>query len=155
MSIHPLMVPSTCSTEALLACPPCPAWNLSSFIVESILSSLCSCCDPPLTCQSAALTHPDSLLFHDLVLWTNGFVPFGKGSSGVLANCFLCGTEAIFYFSAGPVCSSFSSEACAILQALCWSWQHHEVCPFSSFFLLSDSCSVLTILSSPPFFPLS
>ena len=47
---------------------------------------------------------------HDLVLWTDGSVsfPFGKGGSGVLANCSLCGTEATVSFSAGPVCSSFS-----------------------------------------------
>ena len=57
----------------------------------------------------------------DLVLWTDGFVPFpfGKGGAGVLANCSLCGTEATLSFSAGPVCSSFSAEACAILHALC------------------------------------
>ena len=64
-------------------------------------------------------------------------------------------SEAILSFSAGPVCSSFSAEACAILQAICWSWQHHKVCHFSSLFLLSDSRSVLAILSSPPSFLLS
>ena len=52
--------------------------------------------------------------------------------------------------SAGPVCSSFSAEACAILHALCWSRQHQQVCHFS-FLLLSDSRSVLTTLSSPIF----
>ena len=31
-------------------------------------------------------------------------------------------------FSAGPVCSSFSDEAWAILHALCWSRQHQKVC---------------------------
>ena len=34
-STYPLMLPSTCSREALLACPPCPPWNLPSFTVES------------------------------------------------------------------------------------------------------------------------
>ena len=71
-----------------------------------------------------SVAHFDSLPPYDLVLWTDGSVPFpsGKCGSGVLANCSLCGTEATLYFSAG---SSFSSEACAILQALCWSRQHH------------------------------
>ena len=46
-STHPLMLPSTCSREALLACPPCPPWNLPSFTVESTLSSPCSRSDPP------------------------------------------------------------------------------------------------------------
>ena len=156
-STHPLMLPSTCSREALVACPPCPPWNLPSFTVESTLSSPCSRSDPPHSRQGAALAHLDSLPPHDLVLWTDGSVPFpfGKGGSGVLANCSLCGTEATLSFSAGPVCSSFSAEACAILHALCWSRQHHKVCHFSSLLLLSDSRSVLATLSSPPPFLLS
>ena len=91
---------------------------------------------------------------HDLVLWTDGSVsfPLGKGGSGVLANCSLCGTEATLSFSEGPVCSSFSAEACAILHAICWSRQHQQVCYFSSLLLLSDSRSVLATLSSPPSF---
>ena len=81
--------------------------------------------------------------------------PFGKGGSGVLANCSLCGTEVTLSFSAGPVCSSFSAEACAILHALCWSRQHQQVCHFSCLLLLSDSRSVLVTVSSPPSFLLS
>ena len=89
------------------------------------------------------------------MLWTDGFVPFpfGKGGSGVLANCSLCGTEATLSFSAGPVCSSFSAED-VILHTLCWSQQHQQVCHVSSL-LLSDSRSVLATLSSPPSFLLS
>ena len=156
-STHPLMLPSTCSREAFLACPPFPPWNLPSFTVESTLSSPCSRSDPPHSRQGAALAHLDSLPPHDLVLWTDGSVPFpfGKGGSGVLANCSLCGTEAILSISAGPVCSSFSAEACAILHALCWSRQHQQVCHFSSLLLLSDSRSVLATLSFPPPFFLS
>ena len=41
-STHPLMLPSTCSREALLACPPFPSWNLPSFTMESTLPTLCS-----------------------------------------------------------------------------------------------------------------
>ena len=78
-STHPLMLPSTCSREALLACPP---WNLPSFTVESTLSSPCSHSDPPHSRQGAALAHLDSLPPHDRVLWTDGSVPFGKGGSG-------------------------------------------------------------------------
>ena len=156
-STHPLMLPSTCSREALLACPPCLPWNLPSFTVESTLSTPCSRSDPPHSRQGAALAHLDSLLHHDLVLWTDGSVPFpfGKGGSGVLAKCSLCGTEATLSFSAGPVCSSFSAEDCAILHALCWSRQHQQVCHFSSLLLLSDSRSVLATLSCPPSFLLS
>ena len=112
---------------------------------------------PPLSRRDAALAHLDSLPTHDVLIWTDGSVPFpfGKGSSGVLANCSLCGTEATFSISAGPVCSSFSAEACAILHALCWSRQHQQICHFSSLLLLSDSRSVLTILFSSPSFLLS
>ena len=46
-STHPLMLPSTCSREALLACPPCPPWNMPSFTVESTLPTPCSRSDPP------------------------------------------------------------------------------------------------------------
>ena len=149
-STHPRMLPFA-SREALLACPPCPPWNLPLFTVESTLSTPCSHSDPPLFRQGAALAHLDSLLPHDLVLWTDGSVPFpfGKGYSGVFANCSLCGTEATLSFSAGPVCLSFSAEACAILHALCWSRKHQQACHFS-LLLLSESRSVLATLSSPP-----
>ena len=155
-STYPLMLPSTCSREAFFACPPFLAWNLPSFMVESTLSTPCSRSDPPLSHQNAALAHLDSLPHHDLVLWTDGFVsfPFGKGGSDLLANCSLCGSDAALSFSAGPVCSSFSAEACVIPHALCWSRQHQQVCHFPSL-LLSDSRSVLATLSSPPSFLLS
>ena len=41
---HPFMLPSTCSREALLACPP---WNLPLFTVESTLPTPCSRSDLP------------------------------------------------------------------------------------------------------------
>ena len=152
-STHPLMLPSTSSREALLARSPFPHWNLLSFTVEFTLSSPCSRSDPPLSRQDAALAHLDSLPPHDLVLWTDGSVPFrfGKGGSSALANCSLCGTEATLSFLAGSVCSSFSAEACPILHAFCWSRQHQQVCHFSSLLLLFDSRSVLATLFSPPF----
>ena len=114
--------------------------------MESTLASPCSRFDPPLSRRGAALAHLGFLPPHDLVLWTDGFVPFpfGKGGSGVLADCSFCGTEATLSFSAGPVCSSFFAEACAILHALCWFRQHQQVCHFSSLLLLSNSRSVLS-----------
>ena len=153
-STHPLMLPFTCSREAFLACPPFLPWNLPSFTVESTLSFPCSRSNPPVSRQGAALAHLDSLPPHDLVLWTDGSVPFpfGKGGSGVLANCSLCGTEANPSFSAGPVCSSFFAEACAILHALCWSRQHQQVCHFSSLLhhsLFGESLSLYDLWSRP------
>ena len=153
-SNHPLMLPSR---EALVACPLFPPWNLPSFTVESTLSFSCFRSDLPHSRQGAALAHLDSLLSHDLVLWTDASVPFpfGKGGSVVLANCSLCDTEATLSFLAGPVCSSFSAEACAILHVLCWSRQHQQAYHFSSLLLLSDSRSILATLSSSSSFLLS
>ena len=116
-STQSLMLPSTCSREALL------------FLLGICLRSRWS---PPFSLHALVLIplslvkvrlSPILTLFPlmILVLWTDSFVPFGKGSSGVLANCSLCRTEVTLFFSAGPVCSSFSAEACAILHALCWS----------------------------------
>ena len=138
-SSHPFMFINF-STVTLLATPPSLPWNLPSFTVQSTFSSSCSRSDLPLSRQGAALAHLDSLPPYDLVLWTDGSVSFhfGKGGTGVLANCFLYGTEATLSFSAGPVCSSFSAEVCAILHAFCWFRQHQNICHFSSHFLLSD-----------------
>ena len=68
-SIHQFMFPSTCSREALVACPYFPPWNLSSFTVESTVSTPCSRSDPPLSRQGAVLAHLDSL---PLMIWCFG-----------------------------------------------------------------------------------
>ena len=139
----------TSPKEAFLACPLFPPWNLPSFTVEWTLFSSCSRSDLALSRQGAALAFLESLPSHDLLLWTDGSVPFsfGKGGSGVLANCSLCGTEALS-FLAGAVCSSFSAEACAIRPALCWSRQHQQVCHLTS---LLFSSSLTLALALPPY----
>ena len=136
-SIYLLKLPSTFSREALLAYSPSPPWNLPSFTGEHTLFSPCS--------RSGPLLSPP----HNLVLWIDSSVrfPFGKGSSGVLANCSLCGTEATLSFSAGPVCSSFSVEACAFLHALCWSRQHRQVCHFFYLTLVLSSLHLSSYLN--------
>ena len=60
--------------------------------------------------NGAALAHLDFLPPHDLVIWTDGSLPFpfSTGASGVLANNSLCDSEVTLCSSAGPVCSSFS-----------------------------------------------
>ena len=68
-STHPLMLPSTCSREALLACPPFPPWNLPSFTVKPTLSTPCSHSNPPHSRQGAALAHLHSL---PLMIWCFG-----------------------------------------------------------------------------------
>ena len=70
----------------------------------------------PLSFTKQLLSLPLTFPPHNLVIWTDGSVPFsfGKGSSGVLANCSLYGIETTLSFLPGPVCSSFSAEAWAI-----------------------------------------
>ena len=153
-SIHPFMLPFTSLRETLLACPPFPPRNLPSFTVEYTLSSPCSRSDPPHSRQSAALAHLDSLL----PPWSGTLNErlFFSWHGLLRRTCqLLCGTETTLSFSAGPVCSSYSAEACAILHALCWPRQHQPACHFSSHLLLPDSRSVLTTLSSPLSFLLS
>ena len=97
------------------------------------------------------------LTLPSLTIWNSGLtalllVLLAKTVLTYLPTVLLCGTKATLSFSAGPVCSSFSAEACAILHAICWSRQHQQVCHFSSLLLLSDPRFVLTTLSSPPSF---
>ena len=93
---------------------------------------------------------------YDLVLWTDGSVPFpfGKGGSCVLANCSLYGTEAtpfqqvkyaqVFPLKPAPFCTLFAGLGSTNKSAISLL-----------FSLLSDSRSVLATLLSPPFFLLS
>ena len=60
-STHPLILPSICFREALVACPPCPPWSVPSFTVECTLSTPCSRSDSPHSRQGAAHAHLDSL----------------------------------------------------------------------------------------------
>ena len=97
------------------------------------------------------------LTLSPLMIWYSGLTALflfllAKAAPAFLPNCSHCGTEATLSFSSGPVCSSFSAEACAILHSLCWSRQHQHACHFSS--RLSDSRFVLATLSSPPSFHL-
>ena len=66
---HPLMLPCTYPREAFLAYPPFPPWNPPFFTVESTLSSLCSCSDPPL---SRKVRLPLTLTPSPLMIWCFG-----------------------------------------------------------------------------------
>ena len=105
-STYPLMVSSTSPREAFLACPLSPPWNLPFFTADSTLSSPCPGYDPPLSRPRSSLAHLGSLPPYNLVLWTDGSVPFplGKGDSGILANCSLRDTEATLSLWASPIC---------------------------------------------------
>ena len=147
------MLPSTSPREVLLACPSSLLCNLPSFTVESnapFLSMLLLL--SPLPCQGVALAHLDSFPLYHLVLWTDRSVPFpfGKGRSGILANCSLCGTKATFFFQQAQYVQVFllkSAPFCTVFAGL--SSTNKSA---TSLRLLSDSGSVLATLSSPHLF---
>ena len=150
------MLPSPCSREALVACPPSSSWKSSSFTVESTLSSPCSRSDPPLSRKGAIFAHLDSLPPHDRYFGLMALFVFLLAKVAVTYFP-TASTEATVFFSEGPVCSSCSAEACAILHALYWSRQHQQVCHFSSLFFspyltLALSASLSPFLSSSPSF---
>ena len=94
------MVSPTSPREGLFACLPPTLWNPPSFTVASTPSSSCSHSYYPFSHQSAALTHLDSLPLHNLVIWTNGSVPFfGNNGFSVLANSPLLITKSTLFFS--------------------------------------------------------
>ena len=143
------MLAATFPRNVFFACFSAPFWTPLFFTVELIFSSPYSRSD---LLFFVKVRFSSTLALSHLVMWTVGSVPFlfGKRSFGILANCSLCGTETTLSFLVGPVCSSFFSVACAILQAFCWSRQPEEVCHFSSFRF--SLCPQHTILpSSFPF----
>ena len=74
-STYPLTLPSTSPREAFLACPAFPPWNFPSLLWISP-SPFYTLSDLPRSRQGAALTYLGSLPSHDLVLRTDGSVPF-------------------------------------------------------------------------------
>ena len=116
--------------------------------MESTLSPPCSHSDLPLSCQGATLAH--------LMIWYSELTVLflfllAKAAVAYLPIALSVALRPLFPSQQAHF-AKVSAEACAILQALCWSWQHQQVCLFSSSMLLSDSRSVLTTLSSLPSF---
>ena len=97
--------------------------------------------------RSSSLAHRNSLPPNDLVVWTDGSVPFpvGKGGSSVLANCSLSGTAATLSVSAGPFFQVPLKPApfCKLAPGLGSTNKSA-----TSLFLLSDSRSVLSSIFS-------
>ena len=144
------MLPSTCSREAVLACPPCPPWNLPSFTVESTLSSPCSRSDPPLSQQGVALAHLDSPLIHDLVLGQTALFLFllVRAALAFLPSLSVA-LRPLFAFRQEQYFQVFPPKPAPFARSLLVS-----AAPTSLLFLFS-SRSVLATLSSPPSFLLS
>ena len=141
------MLPSTCSREALVACPPCPPRNLPSFTVESTLSSPCSRSDPPHSRQGAALAHLDSL---PLMIWYSGQTALFLFLSARAAPAFLptalsVALRPLFPFRQAQFVPVFPLKPvpfCTLFAGLGNTMK-------SAIFLLIFSCLTL-VLSSPP-----
>ena len=157
-STHPLMFPSTSSREALVACPPCPPWNLPSFTVDSILPTPCSRSDTPHSRQGAALAHLDFLSPYDSLTLT---------LSPLMIWCF--GQAALFLFLLAKAAPAFLPTALSVALRPHFPFQQAQYAqvfplkpaPFCTLFaslgstiksaisLLFSSCLTL-VLSSPP-----
>ena len=88
-----------------------------------------------------------ALLFSSLGYYMD--IRFRAFFLSVLPKCSFCDTEATLFFLAGPVCSCFSAEACAILQTLCWSRRTNKSA--TSLFFSSFPTLALSSLPCPSF----
>ena len=147
------MLSFTC--EALVACPPFSPWNLPSFTVDSTLPTPCSRSYFPLSRQGAALTHLDSLLPHDLVLWTDGCVFFllAKAAPAYSPTALSVALRPLFPFQQAQHVQVFLLKPAPFCTLFAGLGSTNK--PAISLLLLSDSRSVLATLSSPPSFLLS
>ena len=125
-SIHPLMPALTSPREDFLLALPL----LSKTHLTLLWSPPFPLHVPPLIPLSLAKVRLSlTLTLSHITIWCSGqttlfLFPFGKGGSGVLDNCSQCGIGATLFFSAGPVCLSFSAETYTILEALRRSRKH-------------------------------
>ena len=88
---------------------------------------------------------------HDLVIWTDRFVPFllGKNGSGAVANCFFCGTEATLSFRHAELVHVFLLQPVSfyMLFAVLGSTNNSAIkLLFSSFQTLAQSLTHYTLL---------
>ena len=143
MSTHPLLLPSTCSTEAHLACPPSSPWNLPSFTVESTPSSPCSRSGP------LTLAHLDSL--HSLMMWYSGLTALflyllARAAPAILPTALSVALRPLFPFRQAQYVQVFplkSAPFCTLFAGLGSTNK-------SAIFLLFSS-SLTLVLSSPPY----
>ena len=146
-STHPLMLPSTCSREALVACPPYPPWNLPPFTVESTLSTPCSRSDPPHSRQGAALAHLDSL---PLMMWYSGQTALflfllARAAPAFLPTALSVALRPLFPFRQAQFVPVFPLKPAPFCTLFAGLGNTNK----SAIFLLFFSCLAL-VLSSPP-----
>ena len=125
-STHPLTLPSTPPSEALLAFPPLPPWNLHSFTVESI--PLHAPALIPLSRQDAAPAH--------LTIWYSEQAALflfllTKAALAYLPTAFSVALRPLFPSQQAQYAQVFLLKPAPFCK-LCWSRQHQQVCHFSS-----------------------
>ena len=103
--------------------------------MEFTLSAPYFCFDPFFCHQGAALSHLDSLLYYDPMIWTEGSVRFRKKTG--LCQLLTLGRWCHPFLFGPPSAFKFFAKACAILRALRWSRQHQQDCHCSSCQILS------------------
>ena len=149
-STHSLMLPSTCSREALVACPPCPPWNLPLFTMESTLPSPCSRSDP---LSLAKVWLLPTLTLSPLMIWYSGQTALflfllARAAPVFLPTVLSVALRPLFPFQQAQYAQVFPLEPtpfCTLFAGL-GSTNKSAI----SLLLLSDSRSVLTTLSFPP-----
>ena len=142
------MLPSTSSRKTLLACPPCPPWNLPLFMVESTLSFPCSRSDPPLSLAKVRLS-PTLTLF-PLMIWCFGLTPLflfflARAAPAFLPTALSVALRPLFSFRQAPYAQIFplkTAPFCMLFAGLASTNK-------SAISLLFSSCLTL-VMSSPP-----
>ena len=142
------MLPSTCSREALLACPLFPPRNLPSCTVESTLSSPCSRSDPLSSRQGAALPHLDSLSF---MIWCSGqtalfLLLLARAAPGYLPTALSVALRPLFPLRQAQYAQVFPLKPAPFCTLFAGLGSTNK----SVISLLFSSCLIL-VLSSPPF----
>ena len=145
-SIHPLVLPSICSREALLAFPPGPPWNLPSFTVESTFPTPCSRSDP-LTLAKVRLS--PTLTLSPLMIWYSGLMALflfllARAAPACLPTAFSVARPLFPFWQAQyvPVFPLKPAPFCTLFAG-------HGSSNMSAIFLFFSSCLTL-VLSSPP-----
>ena len=141
-STQSLVLPSTCSREALLACPPCPPLNLPSFTVESTLP-LHALALIPLFLAKVRLS--PTLTLSPLMIWCFGQTALfllAKAAPAFLSTAFSVALRPLFPFRQAQVFPLKPAPFCTLFAGL-GSTNN------SAIFLLLSSCLTL-VLSSPP-----
>ena len=106
------------------------------------LPHLLETCLPPLWSPLIPLHAPCliplfslTLILSHFTIWFSGQTALfllAKATLTYLPTALSVALRPLFPFRPAQYAPSFSTEACTFLQALCWSWQHQQVCHFSS-----------------------